>query len=86
MKSLRFSLCAAAISLAACAPTEAPADDATFKTATAEAVPGLDPATVAISNAKRASAKWTWDARAGAKTYSCDADDRMRLPSCVVVA
>ena len=84
----RITLCvaAAATALAACSAASAPTDEASLKTATAEAIPGIDVASIEISNAERGPAKWTWQARAGATTYSCDADDKMRLPSCSIVA
>jgi hypothetical protein len=68
--------------LAACA-APAPADDqAGLHQATLEALPGIDATAIQISDAVRASSKWTWTATISGKSYACDADDQMRLPSC----
>lgn len=89
MKSLVRVACCAGVVLtvtAACSPPSTPIDDGTFKAATAEALPGIDLNAVKISNAQRQALKWTWEAQAGSNTYSCDADERMRLPSCTPTA
>jgi hypothetical protein len=75
------ALTAAAV-LAAC-NGPAPEDiDASLKSATASAVPGSDPARIEILNPELLQSKWVWQAKVDDKAYACDADDRMRLPSC----
>lgn len=69
-------------SLGACG-TAAPAPtEASFKAATLEALPGVDPGAIEISNQKQFPAKWTWDVQSSGKAYTCDADNLLRLPSC----
>lgn len=68
--------------LVACAAPAPGEDQAGLRQATLEALPGLDATAVEITNAVRASSKWTWTASVSGKTYACDADDQMRLPSC----
>lgn len=89
MKSLvRIGCCTGLVLgvMTACSPTSTPIDDGAFKAATAEALPGVDLNAVKISNAQRQALKWTWEAQAGPNTYACDADERMRLPSCMPAA
>ena len=75
-------LLVAPLILAACA-APAPVDDqAGLHRATLEALPGVDASAIQISDAIRASSKWTWKVSASGKTYTCDADDQMRLPQC----
>lgn len=82
IRSAACVLIAAPMILAACA-APAPGDEqAGLHRATLEALPGSDAATVVITEAVRASSKWTWQASVSGKTYACDADDQMRLPSC----
>ena len=75
-------LLAAPLILAACAAPAAGDDQAGLHNATVEALPGIDANTIQISDAVRASSKWTWKVNVGDKTYACDADDQMRLPQC----
>ena len=77
-----LSAVAAAAALAACnGPT--PEDiDASLKAATASAIPGSDPAGIEVLNSELLQAKWIWQAKVDGRAYACDADNRMRLPSC----
>lgn len=81
----KTTLCAllAALGAAACG-NSGPADvDASLKAATIVALPGADAARITISGSERHTAKWTWTATYDGAAYSCDADEQMRLPSCV---
>lgn len=73
----------AALTLSGCGSQPQQDVDASLKSATVAALPGLDETKIAISASERNSAKWTWTATYDGKNYSCDADERMRLPSCV---
>lgn len=73
----------AALTFSACESQPQQDVEASLKAATVTALPGLDEAKIAISASERSSAKWTWTATYEGKAYSCDADERMRLPSCV---
>lgn len=89
MKSLVRVACCAGLVLsvmAACSPPSTQVDEGAFKAATAEALPGIDLNAVKISNAQRQALKWTWEVQTGSNTYACDADERMRLPSCMPAA
>lgn len=82
MRSRARLLLAAPLILAACA-APAPGDDqAGLHKATLEALPEIDAAALEITDAVRASSKWTWKVSSSGKTYACDADDQMRLPQC----
>ncbi|HOY77566.1 MAG TPA: hypothetical protein PLN33_07145 [Hyphomonadaceae bacterium] len=82
LKSAVLSLLAA-LTLSACGSQSQQDVEASLKSATVTALPGLDETKIAISTSERNSAKWTWTATYEGKAYSCDADERMRLPSCV---
>jgi hypothetical protein len=70
--------------LAACAGAQTSEDyNASLRTVSASAIGIADPATITVSGESRATAKWTWKASVAGKTYACDADDQMRLPTCV---
>ena len=82
IRSTAGLLLAAPLIFAACA-APAPGDEqAGLHRATLDALPGIDGASVEITDAVRASSKWTWKVSVSGKTYACDADDQMRLPSC----
>ena len=70
--------------LAGCAGAQS-ADDyrAALQGVSAEALGLSDKASITVSEEARVGAKWTWKASAGGKIWTCDADDQMRLPSCV---
>lgn len=53
-----------------------------LKEATAAAIAGANPAAIEISAPERLPAKWQWKASIDGKSFACDADDHMRLPSC----
>ena len=75
-----FSLAA----LSACAGAQTPEDyRLALRTVSAEAIGVADTSSITVSGEVRAGAKWTWQASVQGKTWTCDADDRMRLPSCV---
>lgn len=59
--------------------------DAKLKQATAEAIGGAKLATIRISSPERFPAKWQWKASVNDKSFACDADDHMRLPSCTQI-
>ena len=84
MRRARFALCAfaASASLAACSAPTPEETDNSLKAATVQALPASDFEKVEILNKELLKAKWVWQAKVDGKTYSCDADDRMRLPSC----
>lgn len=87
MRTPVMLLCAAAASacLAACGATLSPEEvQSSLKQATATAVTGVDATTVEVIAPERSTAKWTWTAKANGAVYKCDADNQMRLPSCVV--
>ena len=88
MRTERIAFCAlvASVSLAACsAPTPEDTDNS-LKAATALAVPNSSAEKIEILSKELQKAKWVWQAKVDGKTYSCDADDQMRLPSCQAVA
>lgn len=69
----------------ACAGASAPVDEvAGLKQATVEAIGLPAQAEITVKGQARTVAKWSWQAVADGKTYTCDADQDMRLPSCVV--
>jgi hypothetical protein len=84
-KSDRILFCAAVsmLSLAACDQAPTPAErEARLKEVSASAIPGATPADIVISEESAGAAKVTWKAEAQGKTYACDADELLRLPSC----
>jgi hypothetical protein len=88
MTWFKLMLCALVASavLAACsgAPT-AEEIEGSLKTATTVAVPDAKLQSIEVVNPERSAATWRWTARVGDKVYACDADDRMRLPSCEAI-
>lgn len=72
----------AAIGLSACAAT--PPEEVTPKlqAATAIAIQAPDASAIAITDPQSFPAKWQWRATFNGRTYACDADNLMRLPSC----
>jgi hypothetical protein len=70
-------------SLSAC--TAAPADGevtAKLSGATLTALAAGKSEAVVISNARSTPVRWDWEAVVAGKTYACDADNYMRIPSC----
>lgn len=85
MKSGRIALCAAVsmISLAACSDAPTPEErDARLREVSASAIPGAAPADIIITEETAGATKVTWKAQAQGRTYACDADELLRLPSC----
>jgi len=86
-ESLRRGLAGGLLGLAAlsaCAGAQTAEDyRLALRTVSAEAIGVADTSSITVSGEMRAGAKWTWKASAEGKTWTCDADDRMRLPSCV---
>lgn len=81
------SVCVAGVALlalSACASGEQQAAqvDTGLKQATASAVAGAKAEDISVSQQVRKGGKWTWRAQYQGKTFACDADDEMRLPSC----
>lgn len=76
------ALLVAPLILAACAAPAVIDDEAGLRKATLEALPGVDATAIQISDAVRASSKWTWKVSVAGQAYACDADDQMRLPQC----
>jgi len=73
-----------AAALSACAGAHSQGDyNASLKAVTAGAIGVADPASITVTGEARADAKWTWKASVAGRIYACDADDQMRLPSCV---
>jgi len=72
--------------LSACAPP-APAGDqnAAIRAATVAALPDIPADQLVISDFSRGAAKSTWKASASGKSYTCDADELLRLPACKAV-
>ncbi len=69
--------------LSGCAGPEAEqASQDKIRQATIEAIDGIDPAIIAISDITRTPAKISWRVTAGAQIYACDADGGYRLPWC----
>lgn len=76
---------AAGVLAAACAAAGPPTDEvASLRQVTAEAIGLPSQSDITISDQQRTVAKWSWQAAAGGKRYACDADQDMRLPSCIV--
>ncbi len=70
--------------LTACAGAQTTEDyKAALRDISADAIGVADPASITVSDESRATAKWTWKASVEGRTYACDADDQMRLPTCV---
>jgi len=85
MRSAGIAFCLVASgSLAACSGPTPEETDNSLKAATALAVPvpASDFDKIEIVSKELQKAKWVWQARIDGKTYACDADDQMRLPSC----
>lgn len=79
------ALCAlaASASLAACGSDSSPEKvQESLKAVTASALTDVDASGVEVVSSEQSAAKWIWTAKAGGKTYLCDADNLMRLPSC----
>lgn len=88
MKGLCIQIVTLTVALATIAGCAAPSPEqeaSSLKTVTASAIPGADAVSVEISAQKKSLTKWTWTAKYQGKTYSCDADEMMRLPSCQAV-
>lgn len=69
--------------LSACAGAEIEqASQDKLRQATLQAIEGVDPAVIAISDITRTPAKISWRVTAGTTTYACDADGFYRLPWC----
>ncbi len=82
--SKRLAPLAVLAALAACAGAQTPEEArAALREATAGALGIADPASITVTGEARANAKWTWKAAVAGLAYACDADDQMRLPSCV---
>lgn len=80
-----LAMIAANLALAACAaPTTADVAPE-LKTLTASTLPGADPARIEVSDAKQSAAKWEWRATFEGREFQCDADNRLRLPSCTAI-
>ena len=70
--------------LAGCAGAQSAEDyRAALRDISAETIGVADAASISVSEEARVGAKWTWKATAGGKSWACDADDQMRLPSCL---
>lgn len=85
MTRVKAALCAivAASSLAACSSQPSAEEvNVALKAATVSALPEADGEAIEVLNPQRSAATWRWNAKAGGKTYACDADNQMRLPSC----
>lgn len=85
MKRERILFCAVAsvFSLAACDQGPSPAErEARLKEVSASAIAGAAAADIVISEESAGAAKVTWKAQAQGRTYACDADELLRLPSC----
>lgn len=76
-----------ALLLSACAAPSLTDGEITakLKEATAAAIAGASPAAIEISAPERLPAKWEWRASFDGKSFACDADDHMRLPSCTAL-
>lgn len=86
MRMLASLVCAALAGavLAACGTAQSPGQvRLSLQKATAEALAGVQASEVEVVTSERSPAKWTWRARANGAAYTCDADNQMRLPSCV---
>jgi hypothetical protein len=82
---LSFCAMASSLGLVACsAPTQEDIN-ASLRAATASAVPGSNSERIEILKPELLKAKWVWQAKVDGKAYACDADDRMRLPSCQAI-
>ena len=79
-------LLASALALAAlsgCAGTEMEqASQDKIRQATVQAIEGIDPDLLTISDVTRTPAKISWRVTSGSRTYACDADGFYRLPWC----
>jgi ABC-type glycerol-3-phosphate transport system substrate-binding protein len=82
MRRIFVGAIASAAVLAACGGPSTEDIDASLKAATASALPGSDYDSIQILNSELFPAKWVWQATVDGKAYACDADNRMRLPSC----
>ncbi len=72
------------VTLAGCAGAQSAEDyRASLQTVTAGVIGVADATSIAVTEEARVGVKWTWKAAAGGKNWACDADDQMRLPSCV---
>jgi hypothetical protein len=82
--STRFTGLAFLAALSACGAAPTAADyQASLRGVTAEALGLADASTITVKDEARVNAKWTWKAAVAGVNYACDADDAMRLPSCV---
>lgn len=72
----------AAIGLSACAGASPEEVTPRLQQATAVAIKAPDASAISIANPERFPAKWQWRATLDGRTYVCDADNLMRLPSC----
>lgn len=82
-KLLASALTLALASLSGCAGTEMEeASQDKIRQATIQAIEGVDPNLIAISDITRTPAKISWRVTSGSRTYACDADGFYRLPWC----
>jgi hypothetical protein len=83
---LIFWALASSVTLAACSGSPTTEEvDASLKAATVVALPGAEAQSIEVLNPERSAATWRWTVRIEDKVYACDADDRMRLPSCEAI-
>lgn len=88
MTAMKFVFCAfvSICAMAACAAPDSPSEiEDSLRTVTVTAIPGVDAQAIQVLNSVRQPSKWTWNARIGEQVYECDADDKLRLPSCQAV-
>lgn len=82
-KLLASALTLALASLSGCAGTEIEqASQDKIRQATVQAIEGVDPNLITISDITRTTAKISWRVTSGSRTYACDADGFYRLPWC----
>jgi hypothetical protein len=84
--SIRIACAAGLFALAACSAPDESQVLADLRQATATAMPDAPVDQIEISHQQRGAAKWQWQARFNGKSFACDADDKMRLPSCTQLA
>ncbi len=82
---LFMCLIASAAILAACTDPASEDVETSLQTVTASTIHVADAGDIEILNRERLASKWVWEARVGGKAYTCDADDRMRLPACQAI-
>jgi hypothetical protein len=86
LRSLLSVLCLAGLSACTAGVPSKAEVTASLQNVTAAVIAAPDPTAIAIEDAQRFPAKWEWRALHAGRAYTCNADNRLRLPDCVAIS